>query len=691
MKKNIFWLPFIILFLFFFVGCDDNIIIDDPDYPDDPNEQDVEVEKAKEADLNEIVAVLDEMFENRTASKRVDLFDSFNFSNGVFASITWESSDENFLSSDGRYKMNTLGKGITLKANVFIDTKIYNIVYPLYVKGFISEQEYLEAIYAMIPDEIVKDVEFPTEDNELLRSRGLTSQIKCECLSTNLLSVDGKYLTQESEDMMAQIKVTITNDEFTISGVCEKMVCARDDKKYVAHAVRWLNDNFVAATDVTGDIELPLTDDKGTVVFEYESKNQKIFNNYGEMINFIANTEVEFNVKIRMNDYYETTSFTVKTLDRTKMIEYIMDRMHVDEYEQFNLITFIKNSSTGTKFDDFGFLNFFVKDVSEKDLILTGSEEAGYTFGTKDYNKQVAYKPVLHGIVPLSNTVNRPHYTKASIDFITIHDTGDDYYDAAGWTTQVTTDHRQVSWHFTIDDHDIYQHLPLTEVAWHAGDGGNKFGLNDTGVKYAGKNPELKFKDDGYLYINNVKSKLKAPYVNGKYQLKITPAGLYTEMGKNGNYVINNYYYNTGYGVVSNGGGNHNSIGIETCVVNYTRYSETMRACANLVAHMLKMYGLSVDRIMQHRNFSGKLCPQTMIRQNKFGDFIEGVYCELFILYNLDGAKFTYTSHNPEILGSDGKISKYVTERTKVSYDVKVEFEDLVFEKTYETIIVPKK
>jgi N-acetylmuramoyl-L-alanine amidase len=30
---------------------------------------------------------------------------------------------------------------------------------------------------------------------------------------------------------------------------------------------------------------------------------------------------------------------------------------------------------------------------------------------------------------------------------------------------------REVMWHFTVDDHEIHQHLPISEVGWHAGDG----------------------------------------------------------------------------------------------------------------------------------------------------------------------------------------------------------------------------
>ncbi len=39
-----------------------------------------------------------------------------------------------------------------------------------------------------------------------------------------------------------------------------------------------------------------------------------------------------------------------------------------------------------------------------------------------------------------------------------------------------------VSWHYTVDDHQIYHHLPDDETAYHAGDGSEKNGGNMCGV-----------------------------------------------------------------------------------------------------------------------------------------------------------------------------------------------------------------
>ena len=55
--------------------------------------------------------------------------------------------------------------------------------------------------------------------------------------------------------------------------------------------------------------------------------------------------------------------------------------------------------------------------------------------------------------------------------YITIHNTGCDKVPADNFR-RVQLDPNQdkeVSWHFTVDERMIIQHLPITEVAWHAG------------------------------------------------------------------------------------------------------------------------------------------------------------------------------------------------------------------------------
>ena len=69
------------------------------------------------------------------------------------------------------------------------------------------------------------------------------------------------------------------------------------------------------------------------------------------------------------------------------------------------------------------------------------------------------------------------------VKYIVIHNTGNFSRgaDAMAHRNYVKQDGTQTSWHYTVDDHSIYKHLPEYERAWHAGDGregqGNTYGI----------------------------------------------------------------------------------------------------------------------------------------------------------------------------------------------------------------------
>ncbi|AWC30894.1 hypothetical protein CG478_019120 [Bacillus cytotoxicus] len=85
-------------------------------------------------------------------------------------------------------------------------------------------------------------------------------------------------------------------------------------------------------------------------------------------------------------------------------------------------------------------------------------------------------------IVPKGNPQIRPGYAMDP-RYITIHETanerrGADAKNHAKYLMNQATGStsRGASWHFTVDDKEIYQHLPLNENGWHAGDGTNGTG-----------------------------------------------------------------------------------------------------------------------------------------------------------------------------------------------------------------------
>ena len=48
-----------------------------------------------------------------------------------------------------------------------------------------------------------------------------------------------------------------------------------------------------------------------------------------------------------------------------------------------------------------------------------------------------------------------------------------------------------------------------------------------------------------------------------------------------------------------------------------------MRNAAQLTAYLLLHYDLTLDAVKKHQDFSGKICPQTILTQNKWNNFLD--------------------------------------------------------------------
>lgn len=148
------------------------------------------------------------------------------------------------------------------------------------------------------------------------------------------------------------------------------------------------------------------------------------------------------------------------------------------------------------------------------------------------------------------DSIARPNIRR-DIHYITIHETDNtkktsnakahnDYLHSNCWK-------EQKSWHYTVDDHEIWHHLPDQEIGYHAGDNSRKEG------------------------------------------------------------------------------GNRNGIGIELCVNQGGDFQRTMQNAAQLTAYLLRKYELTIDAVKKHQDFSGKECPQTIIQQQLWDDFLNMV------------------------------------------------------------------
>lgn len=112
--------------------------------------------------------------------------------------------------------------------------------------------------------------------------------------------------------------------------------------------------------------------------------------------------------------------------------------------------------------------------------------------------------------------LNRPGHALQPL-YITVHNTANTAKtaNAAMHARYVKSPTTTASWHFTVDDCDvIYQHLPLNENGWHAGDGnngkGNRQSIGIEICEYAGID-EAKANDNAIWLIRRLMTEFNIP------------------------------------------------------------------------------------------------------------------------------------------------------------------------------------
>ena len=159
-------------------------------------------------------------------------------------------------------------------------------------------------------------------------------------------------------------------------------------------------------------------------------------------------------------------------------------------------------------------------------------------------------------------------------NYITVHETGN-YDKGANAEAHARLlgrgNTRVASWHYTVDDKGAIQHIPDTEVAWHAGDGGK-------------------------------------------------------------------------------GKGNRESIGIEICVNKDGNFIKSKENAIILIQRLMKQYGIPISRVVPHKHWSGKNCPERLLKVwDGFIREIEGVKVSRMIRVEVDG-KVVMDSQIPDVL-----------------------------------------
>ncbi len=299
------------------------------------------------------------------------------------------------------------------------------------------------------------------------------------------------------------------------------------------------------------------------------------------------------------------------------------------------------------------------------------------------------YEKMVHNIYDSANnywpgtiTIDSTSYKLSSSDgnygvamtpkYITVHDSGSTTTNAKQTAAYcVNSSNTSSSWHYSTGTDGVYQSIPDTITAGHAGDGSRRAGFTKTQVKGTpGSTVQLVVTvSGGYFYLGGQYTGVAAPTTA---TTKVPSIGIYHYVGSDGYYYLANTYYNTTYKTISMMGGNRDSIGIESSVKYGTDVYLTWQITAKLVSQLLVKWNLNTERVRQHNNFSGKDCPMTMRGAGWWPDFMEIVEVDYEVRKNYSNWTIKFDSSHESYLYNNGRIENRPERTVGTSYKITV-------------------
>jgi len=338
----------------------------------------------------------------------------------------------------------------------------------------------------------------------------------------------------------------------------------------------------------------------------YESLNPDVatINQLGEISSHSAGV-VTFVVKLE-NDETVTNEFTIEfhtSLDQGNLLDILTTGQIIYTTPHEWVVYGVTHNYLDFKYESVSRYYFDELEINTSKMIPIGVNRPGIKkpnhMGT-DYNDENVYYVVVH---ETANT-SAGQGALAHANYL---------YNGA------INSNVYVSWHYTMDDKALYQHVPLDEIAYHAGDGSTLAGTT---------------------WTNNF-----------------------------GNEYI--------------GGGNRNGIGIETSVAEDGDNYRVWQRTAKLSAQLLIDFNLPVDHMKYHNHFSGKMCPQSMLRGGLTPLFEEMVAFEYLIESTYGDADIQMVSHNPEYVDHTGRVINMPDRAMTVSYTITVDLDGVQTSRTF--------
>ena len=433
-------------------------------------------------------------------------------------------------------------------------------------------------------------------------------------------------------------------------------------------------------------------------VLVWESSNPSVATVVDGVVTGLQSGTSIITATIEGTEYTMSLGITVLPETISEGLQFILDSHNSTAYYERRLG--IGSGTPNYYYDVMGSVsNYLFKDLIIDEQFLSVGNASGTYYTRSDYD--------------------------AGVEFVTVHYTANFTSGAKANANYMAGAGSDVSIHYVTGNDGIFHCLDdKLYGAWHAGDSNSRYYSNSnvydktgkyqlftwmpTGVKYDGTDlldVEFTASDDFYYEINGKKTtvKLPTPYnykdrnTNHIYNADgtissapgystpfegRTPESFFNVQDfpikvENGEYYMGSTWWSYGQvreGRICSGGGNINSIGIESCVDKGSNLWYTWQETAKLVAQLLKDNNLGIERVKGHHFFDGKDCPQPLLENNNriWEEFIEMVQAEYKRITELEEYTFTFEAENSTYVHRLGYIKKWGGSAQSVGYTVTI-------------------
>ncbi len=627
----------------------------------------------------------------------------------ILEEVSWTSNDDSLatVNEEGKVDLIKVGnviitatyKEFTANHNIEIKEIVVESINVIGESAGYIDDEIILSVYFLPKDPSVKEVVWTSSDENIATvNSGVVTLLKegTVTITTTYKTLYFNHVISVSKKEVFAEEVIITGEDNILAGeevnLSTSVLPTDADNKEIV----WSSSDEEVADIVGG---LVTSYKAGNVTIKASIRgNEAVYGEFNLTINENFDAFYEGDNKIDIN---ETRELTINTFNSSldliitssdESVLEVLEHTLIPKEEGIATITISLGEAVTKQYGfvvldkEFANLVSYLKKIGYTSVSGETIKYVGSDDGSNDYINFVY--PLIYPYLDEHNEITKRilpegkenHSGKklTSLEWIVIHDTANANTGAgaaghANWV--LNPDNKSTSWHFTVGNDGIYQHLELDTAGRHTMEAGFvDAAFIDTGIPATILKPNMTISSDGYYVILDTKTNVKAPLVRGRLpkDSDIVDLGIWPVIIEGTYHIPETRFLDVFGGNIVINGGSLNGIGIEMAVNNDSNVFLTWQRTAKLVAELLIEHDLMLDRVVFHNLFSGKPCPRTALESNNIETLLKYIEIEYTILKYYSNYNIEFISGNKNFLADNGLILIDPNFDSVVMYSIKV-------------------